>query len=202
MTIRAKLYAAIVLAVLGPLVTIAVALQGARRSSVTASTRCVSAVGHECARPRAEVRRYRRERLADRLRLRRRAPRGRASSALWPISASTPCRRCVVLREPSVSDSCSLQLDDEFGRFMERRRRSPTASFATAATRPSVAPLPRPRDSELRGDGDHERAPRSLRGPRAGDGFRARLRRHARRRPQAVDRGRPGRGPRDRVAAP
>jgi len=42
MTIRAKLYAAIVLTVIGPLVTIAVALQ-ARRSSATASTRCATA---------------------------------------------------------------------------------------------------------------------------------------------------------------
>jgi hypothetical protein len=44
MTIRAKLYAAIVLTVIGPLVTIAVALHG-QGSSVTASTRCGSGPG-------------------------------------------------------------------------------------------------------------------------------------------------------------
>ena len=72
MTIRAKLLAAIVLTVIGPVVTIGVALAafgslGDRSDEVAARRRAPG------ARARAEVRRHRHERLADRVRLRRRA---------------------------------------------------------------------------------------------------------------------------------
>ena len=76
MTIRAKLYAAILLTILGPIVTIAVALNGMDQLG-DRFDEVQERAERRGAGARPEVRRDRLQRLADRVRLRRRrvAPR-------------------------------------------------------------------------------------------------------------------------------
>ena len=116
MTIRAKLFAAIALTVLGPLVTIGVALVGVRHARRPLRRR---GAGERAAggRARPEVRGHRHERLADRLRLRRRPVprplrglgRGRPRRCSRGRAARSP-------RRPSVR--CSTTLEREFAAFM------------------------------------------------------------------------------------
>ena len=98
MTIRAKLYTAIVLTILGPLATTAVALHGMGRRWATASMTSMPRAERRGARARAQIRRDRHERLADGLRLRRRAlaaairPLGGRATAEPRAGGTTPSR--------------------------------------------------------------------------------------------------------------
>ena len=199
MTIRAKLYAAIVLTVLGP-----AGDDGGRPARDGAAGRQLrrgAARGAESrvGRPRAQVPGHGRQRLADRLRLRRRRVpgalrrlRGRAARRARPGRGHAS--------PTSASGRCSDELDAEFEAFMALdevawrslqavdSERDASGSCSAPSCGASRRWPPRPTSSPTYEAG-------------AGGGHRRRLRRRARRRPPAPDRRRAGRRPRDHPAA-
>ena len=160
-TIRAKLYAAIVMTVLGPVITIAVAF--AAFQSLSDRFDEVSARSDAPgARARAQVRGHRRQRLADRLRLRRRRAAGRSSSARrrtsggcspWPHRTAHRAARARDPRAPAHAPSTPSW----------RSTSSPIARCSAGQDAACQADLPRPRDPQLRGDGGR-RGPARRRG--------------------------------------
>ena len=142
-TIRAKLYVAIVLTILGPVATIAVALHGMDRMGDRFDE------VQERARParagaRAQVRGHRLQRLADRLRLRRR----RVAAALRALGARSSAIDLGAARNdadrPARGARCCDEIRARFGRFMALDRRGVRGAPARRR-RAREADLPRPR---------------------------------------------------------
>ncbi len=197
-TIRAKLFAAIALTVLGPLVTIGVALSafgtlGDRFDDVE------QAGGAPAARARPEVRRHRHERLADRVRLRRRpqpadgSRRRRSDTEELLARARRELTRAAGARAAAPSSSGAfdefMALDEEAWAALQDGREAETKRILLGPELEHFATMARRRGRARR------RA-----GPQRGRGV-ARVRRRARRRAARArrrgDRGRRG----DRAAA-
>ena len=137
MTIRAKLYAAMAMTVLGPVITIAVAF-AAFQSLSDRFDEVVGALRPPGARAGAQVRGHRRQRLADRLRLRRRAPAGRSSSARRRTSGGCSPSRDRALTEPRER-AILARLHSSLRRLHGPRRRSPTGALRAGPGPPRQA---------------------------------------------------------------
>ena len=143
MTIRAKLYAAIVLTILGPLDHDRRGLHGIRVAERSLRRGRRSARDQPGARARAQVRRHGLQRLADRLRLRRRRAAGRCSSARSQTSAT--CRgRATAADRPArarAAERARASLRRVHGarrvayRALQARARAPRASESSSGPR-------------------------------------------------------------------
>ena len=196
-TIRAKLYAAIVLTILGP--------AGDDRRGAARDVRDGRPLRRGAperrargARPRDQVLGHRHERLADGLRLRRR-PLPRPLPGLGGEAPRRPRRRRP-RRSPTRPSRGSSSRCSRTSAASWSSTRSPGTALQNSDPAPHQTDPARARAAAVRDDGRHRGPARRPRGA-AGDGDGELLRRGSRRRPQAADRGRARRRRGDHPAA-
>ena len=149
----------------GPLVTIGVALGRVRRRSATASTRSGARGDRAGARARPEVRRHRHERLADGVRLRRRAQpddvRHLGRSRRADAARARARRTLTAPRERALLAELGGAYDDVHG-----ARRAGLGGAAGRPSRGHEADPARARARALRDDGARRRRARRRAGAR------------------------------------